>query len=90
MGGISRDEWLAALGETVKPTNDAALTVSELSVMFGCGRQAAYLKLNALVRQGRATRVHKRVADCAGRLRLQPAYLLKPDPPCPSKKSGRK
>lgn len=74
--GITRDDWLAALGDSVKPNNPDALTVVELAQQFGLGRQGAYLRIQKLLRAGQAKRVYKHVEDGAGRLRPQPAYVL--------------
>jgi hypothetical protein len=85
---ISRDEWLAALGDTVKPLNPDALTVTEMADLFGCGRQATYSRLKKLVREGAVTRTYKRTLDCDGRSCVRPAYLLLKKPTC-RKKSRR-
>ena len=77
MSGISRDEWLQALGDSVKPLHPDALTVADVSEQFGIGRQAAYYRIKKLMREKKAVRVFKLVLDDAGRLRPQPAYLLK-------------
>lgn len=72
---ISRDEWLAALGEAVKPLDPDALTVNEIAAQFNIGRQAAYLQVNRLVEAGRAKKTWKMV-DCGNGRRRLTAYTL--------------
>lgn len=69
--GISRDEWLAALGDTVKPLDQSALTVRELMAMFGLGLHSTRDRIRRLIESGQAVRVWKMV----GSARV-PAYKL--------------
>lgn len=69
---ITRDEWLAALGEADRVYDDRAETLAEIA--FGCKipRRTASERLAVLLRSGGATKVFKRVNG-----RAVPAYLLK-------------
>lgn len=73
--GISRDEWMAALGDAVKPADPDALTIKEIGEMFGVGRQAAYLRVRKLLEQKRAIATFKDIQTTDGRRRV-PAYKL--------------
>jgi len=77
--GITRDEWLKALGDLApKPADPDAVTVREFATMLGIGRQAAEARLRALVAAGKATRTTKMVprrSDGGGRVAAY-AYLL--------------
>lgn len=75
MSGISRDEWLKALGEAVKPVDPDALTIKELAEMFGSGRQATYQRMRKLITEKKAIQVYKDIDTGAGRRRV-PAYKL--------------
>lgn len=56
---ITRDEWLDALGEVVKPCEPNAVTVNELAERYRIGRQAAFLRVKQLVRDGKARQTWK-------------------------------
>lgn len=73
---ISRDEWLAALGEAALPADPDALTTIELGEMFGISAQAAYRRVRALMREGRAVRTCKTITDVGGYPKRVPAYRL--------------
>lgn len=68
---ISRDEWLAALGEAAKPLDPDAVTTRELAERYGIGVNTALRRVQALVREGRAVRVYKLVGG-----RREHAYRL--------------
>lgn len=73
---ISREAWLAALGED-EIDNQAALTARELADVLGCSQQSAYHRAETLVRQGKATRTTKRVeGQRNGGRRFAAAYML--------------
>lgn len=74
---ISRDEWLAALGEADTPSDPDAVTTAEFATMLGCARCTAQNKLVRLVREGKAVRTMKLVdrGPLAGSTRV-PAYKL--------------
>jgi hypothetical protein len=80
MSTISRDEWLQALGEAVKPVDPDALTIQEIAAQFQIGRQSAYLQMTRLVEAGRARKTWKMVACGNGRRRTV-AYKLVTDAP---------
>ena len=75
--GISRDEWLKALGDAVAPADPDALTVPELMQMFGLGRDAMRTRVSALVKAGKAVRTVKNQRTTAGYMQRVPAYKLK-------------
>lgn len=56
---ISRDEWLAALGEAVAPADPDAVSVDELGKLVGLRRTAAKAHADRLVTEGRAIRTVK-------------------------------
>lgn len=68
---ISRDEWLAALGEAAKPLDPDALTCREIAKLYGIGQQTALRRVTALVSEGRAVRTYKMHEG-----RRLPAYRL--------------
>lgn len=72
---ISRDEWLAALGEAAQPCEPDALTVWELMAQFpDTDRITMQRRVKQLVADGQARRTFKIYNG-----RRQPAYvLLKP------------
>lgn len=73
---ISRDEWLAALGDAAQPCDPNALTVREAMTMFDMSAAAAARKLAQLVVEGRAVQTYKRVAGPSGISKRVPAYRL--------------
>ena len=76
--GITRDEWLKALGEAVKPADPDAMTVKEIAESCGIGRQAAYLHIRRLISEKKAVATYKDIQTRDGRRRV-PAYkLVKP------------
>lgn len=75
-GMITRDEWLAALGEADTPIDPDAVTVSEFGALLGVGRMAASAKLVALVKNGKAAKVHKVITCGDGRRIRVSAYRL--------------
>jgi len=76
MSSISRDEWLAALGEADVPVDPHALTITEFATLMGMGRQAAASRMTALERAGKAVCVRKIVACRDGRPMRVRAYRL--------------
>ena len=75
---ITRDEWLAALGDAVAPVDPDARTVAELAREFGISRASAYRRVLALVEAGRAIKTWKFAeidGGAQGRRRV-PAYKL--------------
>lgn len=73
--GISRDEWLAALGESAQPCEPDALTVWELIERFkGTDRCAMQRRVKQLVADGKARKTFKTYNG-----RRQPAYVLVKD-----------
>lgn len=75
MSGITRDDWLKALGsESVKICNPEAMSVADLSELTGVGRGAVYKHMKKMVREGRAVATWKQ-HPTAGR--PVPAFLLK-------------
>lgn len=78
--GISRDEWLHALGESAAPPDPDAMTVSELRVLFKLGEASLRRKMEELVRTGKAIKTVKMIAVGSGGARRAVAYkLVKPD-----------
>ena len=75
-GVITRDDWLKALGETVRPVEPDALTVRELAEMFGISRKTMEERLHKLVETGKARRTAKYVTNGAGYQRRVSAYVL--------------
>ena len=82
---ISRDEWLAALGEADTPNDPDALTKQELCGLLKVSRSAVQERLARLLAEGKATRTTKIVKDGMGRRLRVPAYkLVKADAPRPA------
>jgi len=78
MSGISRDEWLSALG-AVAPLPEFhpdAITITEFAELAGLQRTAAKDRMKALVKAGKARRVSKPAFDVCGRRVVLPAYVL--------------
>lgn len=73
---ITRDEWLAALGEADTPMDQDAVTVSEFAELIGTARMAANTRLVALEKSGKAVRVNKIVVCGDGRRVRVRAYKL--------------
>lgn len=75
---ITRDEWLAALGDAVKDDVDA-FTITELRALYDKppAHRTLYRYVMDLVHAGKATRTWKRCHVADGGVRRQPAYLLK-------------
>jgi predicted transcriptional regulator len=75
MSGISRDEWLSALNES--DVNDpAALSMAELSALLKIARSTAQLRIDRLVKEGKAARTSKVVTTDTGRRYRITAYKL--------------
>jgi len=68
---ITRDEWLKALGESVKPSDPDSLTLDEIRQQFAIGRQAAALRMRTLVEQRQAVKTWKLVGT-----RRVPSYKI--------------
>jgi hypothetical protein len=76
MSGINRDEWLAALGETLQVPDPDAVTVSEFAKMLDISGHMARLKLQRLVKEQKATvTVKDRIGADGRRIRVT-AYRL--------------
>jgi len=68
---ITRDEWLKALGESVKPCDPDSLTINEIARQFDIGRQGAVARMRVLVENGQAIRTFKMVGP-----RRVPSYNI--------------
>jgi len=68
---ITRDEWLKALGESVKPCDPESLTINEIARQFDIGRQGAVARMRVLVESGQAIRTFKMVGP-----RRVPSYSI--------------
>jgi hypothetical protein len=73
--GISRDEWLKALGEDM-PNDPAALTTYEIATLLGLERTAAKDRVRRLLQEGKAMRACKWIVNGAGVRTRVPAYKL--------------
>lgn len=73
---ISRDEWLAALGAAALPLEPDALSIRELSEMFGIPRKTTEEKMRDLVEKGKARRTVKLTTNALGHPRRVAAYVL--------------
>jgi hypothetical protein len=80
---IDRDAWLRALEEVgiSDTTDDQALTVAEFCALMGLRVTAAYRRLQALQKAGKAIRTRKRITDKAGRYITLSAYRLLEESP---------
>lgn len=76
--GITRDDWLKALGETNIGGEDApdAVTVAEFAEMFGISCNPARLRLKRLERLGKAIKLKKRNMRTDGRAQVVTAWRL--------------
>lgn len=81
---ISRDEWLAAIGDTHQPSDQTAITVVELAKMLGVGRMSAYRHILRLVEEGKATPAVKLVTFASGVTKRVTAYKLVKHAPRPA------
>lgn len=73
---ITRDEWLAAVRE-VEPVNDpSAMTLRELSAVFGTKSTATKARIDKLIAEGKAVVTSKRILDNVARVQHVPAYRL--------------
>ena len=70
---ITRDEWLVALGDAVRPVDADALSVQEVSEKYSMSRLMAYRRLEDLVAQHRAAKTWKFNRNGTRRI---PAYKL--------------
>lgn len=87
---INRDDWLTAVraaNEVPLPETDA-LTMRELTDLFGVGRPAAQRRVDQLVKIGAAEPTTKLMRMNNGGLRTVPAYRLLPKTR-PMERSGR-
>jgi hypothetical protein len=75
--GISRDEWLKALGETIERPDPNAMTTMEFAAMLGIGRTAARAKLTKLVAAGKARPTTKIIRSGAASTRCSAYALVK-------------
>ena len=73
---ISRDAWIAALGNAIQPVDPDALSLSEIAEQFGVCRQTAERRIRQLVKAGRAVRTWKQITMTSGHPRRVPAYKL--------------
>ena len=73
---IAREAWLRALGESGEPPDPDALTAMELADLLGLGQTAVRVRLEKLLRAGKATKAWKTVIDSAGRTQRVTAYRL--------------
>lgn len=76
MQGISRDEWMSALGEAEIPNDPSALTMTEIGELLRLGRDATKERVSRLLKEGKATKAQKWATDSAGRKIRVPAYKL--------------
>jgi hypothetical protein len=75
MSGISRDEWLAALGESA-PNDPSAFTIQELVALLGFCRSAVKERISRLVKEGKAIPCSKQTVNASGAKVRLPAYKL--------------
>lgn len=78
MSGISRDEWLKALGAAVAPPDPDAHTASELAKIFGISRSSMEDKLRELVADKKAIKTVKMIEDINGFRKRVSAFKLVP------------
>lgn len=76
MSGISRDEWLSALGESMPQPDPTAITATELAAMLGIARTTAEVRIRKLLVDKKAIRTVKLVQDSGGATRRVTAYKL--------------
>lgn len=74
--GITREEWLSALGEADIKEDPSAFTIEELAKMLGIGRQAMNIRIRKLLSEGKADKARKRIRRSDGSLALVTAYKL--------------
>lgn len=74
--GITREEWLKALGEAEVPEDPSAFTISELEKLLGCSTSSTKRRVRKLLNERKATVAWKRVATNDGRFMKVPAYKL--------------
>ena len=76
MNGITREEWLKALGEADCHDDPDALSPAELAALIGITTTGARFRIKKLVESGKAIRVTKIITrPDGGRIRV-PAYKL--------------
>lgn len=76
---ITRDDWLKAIEETQKAqvdTDPDVMSYYDFAAKMGCVIGTARVKLDALVKAGRAKKVSKMVIAGDGRLRRVVAFRL--------------
>jgi DNA-binding Lrp family transcriptional regulator len=78
MSGISRDDWLKALGDADVVTDDSALTVADICQQFNLCEDAVRERLRKLVASGSARRVVKIVPNSLGHKKRVTAFVLLP------------
>lgn len=76
MSGISRDEWLTALGVEARQGDPDALSITEIGAMLGLKASATKVHVRRLLAEGTLKPALKRMTDTAGRSLLVPAYVL--------------
>lgn len=78
-GGITRDEWLAALNEAAQPLppeETDTMSAVELAKMFGVSRHTMNFRLERLMEMGKAERTTKRIRRTNGSVITVTAYRL--------------
>ena len=55
---VTRDEWLAALGEATAAPEPNALTTPELASILGLSARAALTRVRTLIAQGKARQTY--------------------------------
>lgn len=73
---ISRDDWLNALRATEPVCDPDALTVQELTALYGLKASAMKVRIRKLVTDGVVRPTHKKVTDVSGRVQTVPAFRL--------------
>lgn len=73
---ISRDEWLKALGDAVRPCDPDALSAAEIAKMFQITRQMAYRRITQLLADGKAVSTFKMITTADGYPKRVVAYKL--------------
>ena len=79
MSGITRDEWLRALGEVTDAPVDSdpsAITIAEFAQMFALSRSTASKRLRLLEASGKAQRTMKQFRGSDGRMCRSLAFKL--------------
>lgn len=74
--GITREEWLTALGQAELPEDPSALTIEELRKLLGGGRESVKVRVDKLITIGKAKKVTKRILRADGASLRVTAYKL--------------